>query len=85
MGIPKNIHIIHSDTFKEIDVTGQLSTLNHNGLKLTVLHEYTNYEKTLDVNNDSKADQIILERKIECVLSLSPITLKAWDYYYLRN
>ncbi len=42
MSEPPDVQVKQSDTFKEIHVTGQVSNINYDGLKLTVLHDSLN-------------------------------------------
>ena len=72
-----DINTSHSDTYKEIYVTGQISTLNYDGLKLAVLNDTADLTKTLQ-SDRFQISKVIINRHIECTLNLSPQTLKAW-------
>ena len=72
-----DIKVIQSDTYKEIYVTGQVSNLNYDGVKLTILHDSPDLTGTL-ADERFKASKMVINRQIECTLNLSPLTLKTW-------
>lgn len=72
-----DVQVSRSETFKEINVTGQVSNLNYDGLKLTVLHDSLNLEGALG-GTQIKKSKTTINREIECTLNLAPIQLKSW-------
>lgn len=72
-----DVQVSKSETFKEINVTGQVSNLNYDGLKLTVLHDSLNLAGALS-GTQIKASKTTINREIECQLNLSPLQLKTW-------
>ena len=72
-----DISAIHSDTYKEIHVTGQVVQTGYDGLRLTVLHDVPDLTDTLK-GDTFKVSKIIINRQIECTLYLPPQMLKAW-------
>ena len=72
-----DVKATQSGTYKEINVTGQVSHLDYDGLKLTVLHDSPDLTNTLH-GSQIKVSKIIINRQIECTLNLSPMSLKAW-------
>ena len=72
-----DVNVKESDCFREILVTGQISNLNYDGLKLTVLHDSLNLAGALS-GTQIKASKTTINREIECQLNLSPVQLKTW-------
>ena len=79
-----DIQTNHSQTFKEINVTGQVSNLNYDGLKLIVLHDSTNLQKALE-GDQFKISKATINREIECTLNLTPVNLKAWAILFQQE
>jgi len=72
-----DVNVKESDFFKEIIVTGQISNLNYDGLKLTVLHDSLNLQEAVK-GSQIKVSKTTINRQIECTLNLSPLQLKSW-------
>ena len=72
-----DVNVKESDCFREILVTGQISNLNYDGLKLTVLHDSLNLAGALS-GTQIKASKTTINREIECQLNLSPVQLNTW-------
>ena len=66
-----------ADTYKEIYVTGQIANLTYDGLRLAVLHDAPDLTNTVD-GDRFDASKMVIDRKMECTLMLSPMNLKAW-------
>ena len=81
---PPDIQTSQSPTFKEINVTGQVSNLNYDGMKLVILHESPDLQKALQ-GDQFKMSKAIINREIECTLNLSPINLKAWSRLFQQE
>ncbi|MDI1495158.1 MAG: hypothetical protein K8823_464 [Cenarchaeum symbiont of Oopsacas minuta] len=79
-----DIEVTKSSSFKEINVTGQVSNLNYDGMKLTVLHDFPDLQKALS-GNQFKASKAIINREIECTLNLSPINMKTWSIMFQKE
>lgn len=71
-----DIQTSQSPTFKEINVTGQVSNLSYDGMKLIILNDSPDLQKALQ-GDQFKMSKAIINRKIECTLNISPINLKA--------
>jgi len=72
-----DVQVSQSDTYKEINVTGQISNLNYDGMRLTVLHDSFNLAPALS-GAQIKMSKATINRKIECTINLSPVNLKSW-------
>jgi len=72
-----DVQVTYSNTFKEIHVSGQISNLNYDGVKLTVIHDIPDYKEALN-GNQIKASKTTINRQIECAINLSPVNLKSW-------
>jgi len=72
-----DVQVKESDCFREILVTGQISNLNYDGLKLTVLHDTLNLQDAVK-GNQIKASKATINRQLECTLNLTPLQLKTW-------
>ncbi len=72
-----DVQVSQSDTYKEINVTGQVSNLNYDGMKLTVLHDSFNLQPALS-GAQFKMSKATINRTIECTINLSPVNLKSW-------
>ena len=72
-----DIQVTQSETFKEINVTGQVANLNYDGLRLTLLHDSYNLKSALS-GTQMKMSKATINRQIECVINLSPVNLKGW-------
>ena len=79
-----DVQVTQSDTFKEINVTGQVSNLTYDGLKLTILHDSLNLSKALG-RDQIKMSKTTINRQIECTLNLQPINLKAWTILFQKE
>jgi len=79
-----DVQVNQSDTFKEINVTGQVSNLTYDGLKLTVLHDSLNLKSALS-GTQIKASKTSISREIECILNLTPINLKGWAILFQKE
>ena len=73
-----DVSVRHSDTYKEIHVTGQISHVNYDGMKLTVFHDSPDHQNTLQ-GGRFNASKIVINREIECTLNLSPLAMKIWS------
>ena len=72
-----DVQASQSETFKEINVSGQITTLNYSGLQLTVTHDSINLSEAL-TGTQIKQSKTTINRQIECTLNLDPIHLKDW-------
>lgn len=72
-----DINVVQSDTYKEIDVTGQISHVNYDGMKMTVFHDSPDHKRTLR-GGHFNASKMMINREIECTLNLSPLAMKIW-------
>jgi hypothetical protein len=72
-----DIQVKENTHYREINVTGQISTVNYDGLKLTVLHDSLNLQDALK-GAQLKISKATINREIECTLNLSPLILKSW-------
>ena len=79
-----DIEVTQSPTFREINVTGQVSNLNYDGMKLTILHDTPDLKMAL-AGNQFKASKAIINREIECTLNLSPINMKTWSIMFKKE
>jgi len=79
-----DVQVIQSQTFKEINVTGQVSNLTYDGLKLTVLHDSLNLLEALG-GTQIKKSKTTINRQIECTLNLQPINLKDWTILFQKE
>jgi len=79
-----DVRVSQSETFKEINVTGQISNLNYDGLKLTVLHDSLNLQPALS-GTQIKMAKATINRKIECTINLSPVNLKSWAILFQKE
>lgn len=77
MSQPPDTNTTRADTYKEIYVTGQVSNLNYDGLKLDVLHDSYDLANALTADRFN-ASKIVINRRIECTLNMPPQTLKTW-------
>ncbi len=84
MSEPLDINVSHSPNFKEIHVTGQVSNLGYDGLKLTVLHDTHDLQHALQ-EDPIKISKTTINREIECTLNLTPINLKAWAILFQQE
>lgn len=74
-----DVKVVQSDTYKEIQVSGQVAGLNYDGLKLTVFHDVPDLTNTLTAEH-FKVSKIVINRQIECTLNMSPQALKTWAF-----
>ncbi len=72
-----DVQVTQSNTYKEVHVSGQISNLTYDGVKLTVLHDIPDYREALN-GNQIKASKTTINREIECVINLTPVNLKSW-------
>ncbi len=79
-----DIQVIQSSTFKEINVTGQVSNLNYDGMRLTVIHDSGNLQNAL-TGDKIKISKATINREIECTLNLSPLNLKTWAILFQKE
>ena len=79
-----DVQVSKSETFKEINVTGQVSNLNYDGLRLTVLHDSLNLGAALS-GTQIKKSKTTINREIECTLNLSPLYLKSWTILFQKE
>jgi len=79
-----DIQVNQSDTFKEINVTGQVAHLNYDGLRLTILHDSANLSNAL-AGDKIKISKTTINREIECTINLSPVNLKSWALLFDRE
>ena len=79
-----DIQAYKSPTYKEINVTGQLSHLTYDGLQLVVLHESHDLQKALQ-GDQFKMSKAIVNREIECAINLTPINLKTWALLFQQE
>ncbi|MCJ8306753.1 MAG: hypothetical protein HRU07_06870 [Nitrosopumilus sp.] len=79
-----DVQTSQSSTFKEINVTGQVSNLSYDGMKLIILHDSPDLQKALQ-GDQFKMSKAIINREIECTLNLSPINLKAWSILFQQE
>jgi len=79
-----DVQVSKSETFKEINVTGQVSNLNYDGLRLTVIHDSLNLGAALS-GTQIKTSKTTINREIECILNLSPVNLKGWAILFQKE
>ena len=72
-----DVKAAQSDTYKEIYVTGKVTNLSYDGLRLTVLRDSHDLTNTLSAEQ-FKASKVVINRQIECTLHLSPQAIKDW-------
>ena len=79
-----DVQVSKSETFKEINVTGQVSNLNYDGLRLTVIHDSLDLGAALS-GTQIKKSKATINREIECILNLSPVILKGWAIIFQKE
>jgi len=79
-----DVQVSKSETFKEINVTGQVSNMNYDGLRLTVIHDSLNLGAALS-GTQIKTSKTTINREIECTLNLSPVHLKDWAILFQKE
>ena len=79
-----DVQTSQSPTFKEINVTGQVSNLSYDGMKLVILHDSPDIQQALQ-GDQFKMSKALINRQIECTLNLSPINLKAWSLLFQQE
>lgn len=77
MAEPPKVKITQSDEHREIYVTGQISNLAYDGLRIAVLHDEADYADSME-DNRIHASRIAIDRRVECTLRMSPLTMKSW-------
>lgn len=79
-----DVKVSPSDTYKEINVSGQVTGLNYDGMKLTVFHDSPNLTQTLTAEG-FKPHKVVIDRYIECTLNMPPQTIKEWALILSEN
>ena len=72
-----DVKVSKSENYKVIQVTGQISHISYDGIKLTVLNDVLDLAPAVTGDN-FKMSKATITREIQCTIDLSPFSLKSW-------
>ncbi len=72
-----DVKVTKSENYQVFQVTGQLSHISYDGIKLTVINDKLDIAPAVAGDN-FKMSKATITREIQCTLDLSPFSLKSW-------
>ena len=72
-----DVKVTKSDNYQVFQVTGQISHISYDGIKLTVINDKLDIGPAVAGDN-FKMSKATITREIQCTIDLSPFSLKSW-------